>query len=553
LTGYEIVLDLIKQLAALSPERPAQEPEAWYAAHLGGAPDYGTLLDALAKSPAERRQLLRRYFEPTEEEREAALKVPTRAHRAIAELARRGHLRIMLTTNFDRLLEQALADVSIVPTVISHPDMIRGALPLVHEPCTLVKLHGDYIDTRLRNTEEEVAVYDPALDQMLDRILDEFGLIICGWSAIWDIALRHALERCGNHRFTTWWAARGPLSEAAQRLVVLRRAEVIPIESADAFFEAVADRVRSVDDLGVSPPPTTAVAVATAKRYLADPAHRIRLYDLVMGEIERAVAGATAAVATAPQPSGTSWSDMRDTIRHIVTGMDAAMETSASLLTVGAFWGTAEHRGIWVQAIERLANSASGGAVSNWRTRLTGYPGLLAFYAAGVGAVAGEQYDTLVDLLLRPRVRSDTELQPAASVLVAEGVFERNAGQQLPGLERHIFPGSDHLHRQLRPILGDIVADDARYNGAFDRWEYLLSLTWVGLTQEGEGVRGPVGRFAWLSNRPGFQLFADIEQELRRAGPKWLLLAAGLFGGVPDRFLEMKKAFDDYARERGGW
>jgi hypothetical protein len=62
------------------------------------------LLDALAKTPAERQQLLRVYWEPSEQEREDGAKRPTAAHRAIAALVAQGFVRVILTTNFDRLM-----------------------------------------------------------------------------------------------------------------------------------------------------------------------------------------------------------------------------------------------------------------------------------------------------------------------------------------------------------------------------------------------------------------------------------------------------------------
>jgi NAD-dependent SIR2 family protein deacetylase len=66
------------------------------------------LLDALVATPAERQQLLRGYFEPTEEGAEQGIKTPTVAHQAIAELVSEGYVRVVLTTNFDRLTERAI-------------------------------------------------------------------------------------------------------------------------------------------------------------------------------------------------------------------------------------------------------------------------------------------------------------------------------------------------------------------------------------------------------------------------------------------------------------
>ena len=82
----------------------------------------------------------------------------------MAQCALSGHVHLFLTTNFDRLLEKALDDVGIVPQVLSTPDSIDGAVPFGHTKCTVVKLNGDYMDTRVKNTPEELASNEPAVD-----------------------------------------------------------------------------------------------------------------------------------------------------------------------------------------------------------------------------------------------------------------------------------------------------------------------------------------------------------------------------------------------------
>ena len=126
--------------------------------------------------------MLQTYFEPTEDERREGGKLPTKAHRGIAELVVRGYVRVIVTTNFARLLEQALTDLGVQPSVISNADAATGAMPLAHSRCTVIEVHGDYLDPRFRNTEEELRSYEPAIDRLLDQVFDEYGLIICGWS-----------------------------------------------------------------------------------------------------------------------------------------------------------------------------------------------------------------------------------------------------------------------------------------------------------------------------------------------------------------------------------
>lgn len=125
-TGWEVVLDLIARLAAMEGEEHIGDPAEWYLDRFGEAPDYSKLLGRLARGPAERQCLLRSYFEPTEEERAEGMKQPTAAHRAIASLCARGYIRVIVTTNFDRLLEQAMSAEGLTPTVISTADAVRG-------------------------------------------------------------------------------------------------------------------------------------------------------------------------------------------------------------------------------------------------------------------------------------------------------------------------------------------------------------------------------------------------------------------------------------------
>src|ERR1019366_8576443 len=68
-TGWEVVIDLIRQIAALYGELCDPGPEAWYHKKFGQQPGYSMLLDLLGKTASERSQLLKGYFEPTEDER----------------------------------------------------------------------------------------------------------------------------------------------------------------------------------------------------------------------------------------------------------------------------------------------------------------------------------------------------------------------------------------------------------------------------------------------------------------------------------------------------
>lgn len=132
-------------------------------------------------------------------------KQPTKAHKAIAKLAKAGYVRVILTTNFDRLLEQAFESEGITPQVISYEAAISQATPLVHcQIPTIVKINGDYIDCEFRNTSEELDEYPPTMKQYLKRIFEDYGLITCGWSGEWDKGLINIISESTLPRYNSF-------------------------------------------------------------------------------------------------------------------------------------------------------------------------------------------------------------------------------------------------------------------------------------------------------------------------------------------------------------
>src|SRR5216684_6165440 len=280
-TGWDIVTDLARRVAQLEGHDPGEDIEGWYKSKFGTAPNYSQLIATLAPTAPERASLLREYFEPTEEEKEAGLKVPTLAHQTIAPLVSGGHIRVIITTNFDRLLERAIENEGISPIVVSSADHIEGMMPLPHVKCLVFKIHGDYLDTRIKNTPEELERYDRRTKTLLDRIFTEYGLVVCGWSGDWDIALANAVLRTTRHRFSTYWLARGTPSARATDMISHRQATVVNIESADRAFTDLESKVEALESLRLGDPMSPRLVVATMKKYLAEDKYQIRLEDFV--------------------------------------------------------------------------------------------------------------------------------------------------------------------------------------------------------------------------------------------------------------------------------
>jgi hypothetical protein len=542
-TGWEVVLDLARRVAELGEKDVGGDPAGWYREEYGEELDYSKLLEALAREPAERNRLLRSYFEPNDEERAQGLKVPTLAHRAIARLVGDGYVRVIVTTNFDRLLENALADEGVVPIVIATPDAVLGALPLSHTECAIVKIHGDYLDARIRNTPTELAAYEQPLDDLLDRVFDEYGLVVCGWSAEWDPALRDAISRCASHRFTTYWAFRGEPNEMARELLALRRGVAVPIVDADSFFVELEEKVAALARLDAPHPLSSRVAAETLKRYLPDEQQRIRLHDLVFDEVARVEAATTDADfpmrGEAPTP---------ETVISCLERYEATCTTLVKMLAVGGYWGDPNHRELWVGILDRLVNrwiELSG--VEIW-IKLRQYPAILALYALGLGAVAAGKLNTLAAVLGGVERREFGRRKPLVQAIPVADVVPEQALQ--PGGPRHYTPASERLcDVVLREPLREFLAHDDRYTDAFDKFEYLISLAYADAAERRGNLWAPAGSFGWRQRRRDDNVYIEVEHEARAEGASWGFLAGGLFGGSLDRFFEIKTAFDAMMRQ----
>lgn len=215
-------------------------------------------------------------------------------------------MRVILTTNFDRLMERALEEAGVLPQVLSRPEAADTITPLPHASVTVVKLHGDYADLLMRNTVDELGEYPEEWNALLARIFDEYGLVIAGWSAESDTALVAAMEKIASRRYPLYWDRRSGKGEAANRVLALHKGVIIPAASADELFDGLLARLDALERLAEAPL-TTAMAVAQLKRYLADPVRRIDLHDVVGREVDRtaaAIAAQPRSIEGSPRPIG---------------------------------------------------------------------------------------------------------------------------------------------------------------------------------------------------------------------------------------------------------
>jgi len=149
-TAWDVRQSLIHRVARAEGAPTPEDPEAWWAQR-GSGSGYDDLLTQLAPTPAGRRDLLRGFFEPTDDERERGEKEPGAMHHALARLVAAGSMRVVLTTNFDSLIETAIRQAGIEPVVVDSVAGMSGMEPLQHQQAVVVHLHGHYLSPETLN------------------------------------------------------------------------------------------------------------------------------------------------------------------------------------------------------------------------------------------------------------------------------------------------------------------------------------------------------------------------------------------------------------------
>jgi hypothetical protein len=425
-TGWEVVLDLVRRHAAQLDEKEREaareNPERWYRERYQTEPDYAEVVERLAPTTDLQRSLLAPYFvvrDPaTGEEREHA---PTAAHLAIAELVRKGYLRTIVTTNFDRLIESALKQAGLADVdVVSSAAEAETAPPFHASECFVFKLHGDWRDTTLRNSREALSAYPPELATLLQRVLDEHGLVVCGWSALYDTALQQALSK-RKRRLPVYWIDPKP---AEATLVRMRELGAVHVAmNADRFFERLELATAALERYHPPERMDADVLVLKAKRLIE--AKRAMALDELVEDATRALCRwIEGELAPSAEPADPSTARL-DRARALLEECERAATPLARLLiTLGRYGAGAEAAGRSLSALLRAAKAATERQTRGeapWPA-FFGYPPVLAAYAYGVACGFRDDWRPAIvaardagsgesesELVLPPAIQDDLE------------------------------------------------------------------------------------------------------------------------------------------------
>ncbi len=543
-SGWEVENTLIERLAATQGVVDIEDWHKWYKDKYEDLATYSSLLEELVKEPTERVQLMRGFFEPTDEEWELGWKKPTKAHEAIAKLVKDGYIRVILTTNFDRLLERALEAEGVIPQVIYHESDIEKSTPIVHsKTVTIIKINGDYIDCRFRNTTEELDNYHEAMRYYVSRIFEDYGLITCGWSATWDKGLVDIINDSSSSRYNSFFTNVGEASDIMKALAASRRGEIMLIKGADDLFTELHEQVVALEQSNTSRRLNYDVMMSRVKKYLSSEQYNIDYSDL----IEKF---GTEAYDKIMAKANYNFTITQEQFSAYFELHHNAVKPLIDIAILAVRWGKAYHIEAFGDILVKLCTKPikNGDSYIDGTQYLHALGATLLLNAIGLACVKYERYTELTKILKLSVPAGNFMGFHRASLLYLLGSthWDYNTVNYLAGTN-YYYPWSFIIIEKLRSHFRGYFTVDSEYENIFYVWEHLKSLIYgynqCYILRE---FNAPMGQF--LRSRNDYKIRYNGEEpytvffeDADRMKNEWEPIKQGMFGGNYD---EYKKIFE---------
>lgn len=469
-TGWGILKELCKRIMDLNGEIH-EDPILWYQNHYNKPAAYDEVIEMLAKTSAERMGLLTEFFEPKESD-EDYVKRPTKAHKEIAKLVKNGYIKVIVTTNFDRLMEQALEELNITYQTLYHESDIGGMKPLAHANCTVLKIHGDYRDTRFKNVSNELEAYPTVLTNLLQQVFDEYGIITSGWSAEWDTALIDTIKSVKGRRYSWYWHAFNEiLSPQAEELLKFRDGiKIVDSIGADNFFSLLSENVESISKLKKLSPENIQIKIKKLKKFITN--------DLEI-ELREMITEETQTLVQFIKSLDYNVNVTTDTMIEYIEQIKEKTRTLSIMLTILTYYvKDKKHESIIFETLERLTTAQATEGVNSY-IQLSKLPAIIGLYCAGIAAVMKKNYKILNKLFTEIRVRTDLyRPQTFLEFTGSSGEIHYTFDSLYSGT-RYLLPfEKTFMHPYMYEIYSNskLTFDEKEFSDYYDTFELLLAL-----------------------------------------------------------------------------
>lgn len=183
------------------------------------------------RSPSERFAILRDLVEGA---------FPSKGYQCLAELIQKGYFDVILSTNFDPLLEDAIMglrmrrrDYVFLVHGVMEPELIVEQLDHRVPRVKLLKLHGDLFYRKFYYTGDEIDAFPPQISSALETYLNHRDIVIAG-HGMRDSDINRCLKDEGG---SIWYVSPDPPSGDIARVMKSRRSEGNVLSGDSGYFD----------------------------------------------------------------------------------------------------------------------------------------------------------------------------------------------------------------------------------------------------------------------------------------------------------------------------
>jgi tetratricopeptide (TPR) repeat protein len=244
-SANQMTADFIKRICAVEcPENKKDgEKDKWLKDNKyyeTGKDKYGSLFERCFPTEVDRREYI---------ESQVDGKVPSLGYIALAHLIKTKIVDTIITTNFDDLIYIACTSYTdIRPVVYSLGGFASEISGTTNRPRVL-KLHGDFLFSSLKNTENELQKQDVNMSQQVHQILEAYrGIIVIGYSGN-DDSIIELLSTIPDGKYFYWCVYKDEqVSESVEKLIREKKGWIVRTDGFDKLFDEIRKVVGIKDE-----------------------------------------------------------------------------------------------------------------------------------------------------------------------------------------------------------------------------------------------------------------------------------------------------------------
>ncbi len=166
-------------------------------------------------------------------------KEPSFGYVVLAYLIENGYINTVVATNFDNLVYGACTTYTSKQPVVYAYGLMAAEMRIGAQRPIILKLHGDFLYSDIKNTIKEIAEQDPNMENQFRQILSEYGLIVVGYSG-GDESIMKILSQISMHNDLYWCVRRGDkLNAAVTDLLTSKGGFVVEIDGFDEMMNEI--------------------------------------------------------------------------------------------------------------------------------------------------------------------------------------------------------------------------------------------------------------------------------------------------------------------------